>query len=256
VRSGEADLYELFWENSKLSGATLPAFASRMAAYGVRAPTLRALRYPAAEVPLKSPADGLARLMRRRRSGRAFSSDPVSLRELGRLLGAFASTGPAARTFPSAGATYAVEVFCLLNNVEGDLSGHAVYYNHDRHTLSVVGEIPSWEEYAGLVNLETTGVPQLVFVFVVLAERTTKKYGERGGRFALFEVGHAAQNLALRAAQEGLTGCAAGGLWDDRIKALLRLEDTEAHIALGYVCGRPPRVAAAHALRSRLRRAA
>lgn len=48
------------------------------------------------------------------------------------------------------------------------------------------------------------------------------------------------QSLALRLVQEGLVGCALGGLLDDEIKRLLRLDATPAQIALGYACGIAP----------------
>ncbi len=71
----------------------------------------------------------------------------------------------------------------------------AAHYNADNHSLSVVG--PLGESYADTLSLDGfEGVPQLIVVFVLFPDRMTEKYGERGGRFALIEVGHAAQNLA------------------------------------------------------------
>jgi SagB-type dehydrogenase family enzyme len=239
AKSG-ASLYELFWENSKLSPVTAPSFSARIASYSASGRRPPSFRFPSPDIVLERPTDFLASLMARRESARAFSRTAVTERQLGRVFGAFAASAHGSRTFPSAGATYAVEIFCLLNNVEGPLNGHAVYYNHDRHSVSVVGEVPSWEEYADTVNIETSGVPQLVFVFVVLPERTTQKYGERGGRFALLEVGHAAQNLALRLVAERMVGCAAGGLYDDVLLRMLGLGEVHAHVALGYVCGLAP----------------
>ncbi len=40
-----------------------------------------------------------------------------------------------------------------------------------------------------------------------------------------------------RLVAEGLAGYALGGLIDDRVKRLLRLDGTSAQIALGYACG-------------------
>ena len=246
-----ATLYELFWENSKLNRVTGHAFAARIAAYDPAARLPPPFRFPTPDVALERPTDLLASLMDQRKSTRAFSAKPMSARQLGRVLGAFAASRRGSRTFPSAGATYPVEIFCLLNNVEGALNRHAIYYNHDRHSASVVCEIPPWEEYAESVNIDVSGVPQLVFVFVVVPERTTGKYGERGGRFTLIEVGHAAQNLALRLVAERMVGCAAGGLHDDVFMTLLGLREVHAHIAFGYVCGLPPRKRRLHGRFSR-----
>jgi SagB-type dehydrogenase family enzyme len=107
----------------------------------------------------------------------------------------------------------------------------------------VVAELPPWDAYRDAVDADAfAGIPHVVVVFVLFPERITAKYGERGGRFALIEVGHAAQNLALRLARAGMAGCELGGLLDEHVKALLRLERTSAQIALGYACGlRAPR---------------
>lgn len=237
--AGDADLFDLFWEASTLNPRTGPAFFRRIEEHArVAQPVVPALQYPGQDVSLPAPRDALARTMRDRRSERGFSAEPVSLRQLGSLFAAFASSRRGSRTYASAGAAYPVEVFCLVNRCAGDLDRSVVYYNHDNHSLARVRGLPPWEEYANAVNLDlTAGPPQLVFVFVLVPERTTPKYGERGGRFQLVEVGHASQNLALRLVQEGMVGCELGGLYDDRVRSLLGLSGTTARIALGYACG-------------------
>jgi SagB-type dehydrogenase family enzyme len=243
-RTGE--LFDLFWENSKLNPVTIRLFRKRIDEYLAASDGARsALQYASADVPLERPRDRLARVMEQRRSERRFSAAPVTGAALGRLFAAFATSNDGSRTYASAGGAYPLEVFCLLNRVEGPLGGTVVYYNHDNHSVSVVSRLPAWDELADVVNLELVeGVPQLVFLFVLFPGRSTAKYGERGGRFALLEAGHAAQNLALRLVAEGMVGCEVGGLLDDRVKALLGLEGTTAQVALGYACGlpvRPPR---------------
>jgi SagB-type dehydrogenase family enzyme len=235
------ELFDLFWENSKLNPVTIRVFRRRIDEYLAANDGARpALQYPSADVLLERPHDRLARLMEQRRSERRFSETPVSAAALGRLFAAFAGSRDGSRTYASAGGAYPLEIFCLLNRVEGPLGGSAVYYNADNHSVSVVARLPGWDELAGIVNLELSeGVPQLVFLFVLFPGRSTAKYGERGGRFALLEAGHAAQNLALRLVAEGMAGCEAGGLLDDRVKRLLGLEGTTAQVALGYACGLP-----------------
>lgn len=234
-----SELYDLFWENSTLSDATIATFRDAMAEYaGSQAPP-SALQYPGRDQPLHSPSDRQLRQMRRRRSERRFSSRPLDARRLGGLLAAFAASGAdGRRTYGSAGSTYPLEIFCLLNNCAGPAAGQVAHYNADNHSLAAMCELPPWDGYADAVNLDTGAtVPQLVVVFVLMPDRVTEKYGERGGRFALVEVGQAVQSLALRLEDQGLVGCALGGLLDDRIKRLLRLEGTTAQVALGYACG-------------------
>ena len=53
----------------------------------------------------------------------------------------------------------------------------------------------------------------------------------------LIECGQHAQSLALRVAHENLAGVEAGGLHDEPFKRWLRLDRTDAAIALGYAVG-------------------
>ena len=238
-------LYHLFWENTKLGQVTVQGFSRRIQQYVATEPDRAPLRYAGAPLTLGRPRDALARLLDARRSELAFDERPLPARRLGTLFSAFGAAPDGSRAFPSAGATYPLEIFALLANVEGHLRGTAVHYAPDDHSLTVVGALGSWDDYSGGVNLDgVVGVPHVIVVFVLFPERVTAKYGERGGRFALIEVGHAAQNLALRLTRERMAGCEIGGLLDERVKTLLRLEGTPAQIALGYACG--PRRRARH----------
>lgn len=234
----DAALYDLFWENSKLGPVTVRGFSKRIEEYAATEPEQDQLRYPGAAVPLRRPRDGLARTMESRRSERAFAAEPMPQHRLGEVFAGLARGRRGARPYASAGGTYPLEVFALLPNVSGPLRKTAVHYDPFCHALTAVTELPPWDEYRDAVNLDNVnGVPHAVVVFALFPERTTAKYGERGGRFALIEVGHAAQNLALRLARAGMAGCEIGGLFDERVKALLRLEGTSAQIVLGFACG-------------------
>ena len=105
-----ADLFDLFWENSKLNVRTGHGFFRRIEEHArVAVPAPSSLQYPAPDLPLPRPRDGLARAMSRRRSVRGFSARPASLRQLGGLFAAFAGTRYGGRTFASAGGTYPLE---------------------------------------------------------------------------------------------------------------------------------------------------
>ena len=233
-----AALYDLFWENSKLGPRTVQAFRRRLEEHAVAHDVADALVYPSVDVPLARARDGLARLSQRRRSARAFSEAPLPLRRLGRALSEFAENTAGRRSIPSAGALYPVEIFCLLERVSDGPGRVAVHYNPDNHSFCVIRPLPDPQAYRNALNLDGfAGEPQAVVVFVLFPDRTTAKYGERGGRFALIEVGHAAQSFALRLARERLIGCEVGGLLDDEIIRILDLEETGAQVALGYACG-------------------
>ncbi len=234
-------LADLYWKNSELNETTIRSFSRAIEEHAARAALVQTVAYPGPDVLLPLPKDGLFRCMGARRSGRRFSDRPLDGGELGSLFSAFAGRAGGSRTFPSAGSTYALEVYALLFNVRDDLRGSIVHYNADNHSLSRIGPAPSWSECAGRVNLELEGEPAALFLFVIVPERTTDKYGERGMRFTLLEAGHAAQNLSLRLVQEKLVGCEAGGLFDRWFKTVLGLTGSSAQIALGFVCGHPAR---------------
>jgi SagB-type dehydrogenase family enzyme len=235
-----AALYDLFWENSKLGPRTVQAFRRRLEEHTLTHGVAETLVYPSADVPLVRARDGLARLFEKRRSERAFSEAPLPLRQLGRALSEFAEGHGGRRGIPSAGGLYPLEIFCLLERVSDGPGRVAAHYNPDNHSLSVIRPLPGLEDYRHAINLEAfAGMPQAVVVFVLFPDRTTAKYGERGGRFALIEVGHAAQSFALRLARERLIGCEVGGLLDDEIIRILELDGTGAQVALGYACGLP-----------------
>src|SRR5712692_3915777 len=239
ARGRRTPLADLYWKNSELNKTTIRSFSRGIEEHAARTALARAVEYPGPDVSLPLPRDGLFRCMVARGSGRRFSDRPLDRDELGSLFSAFAGHAGGSRTFPSAGSTYALEVYALLFNVLGDLRGSIVHYCADNHSLSRIGSAPSWGECADRVNLELEGEPAALFLFVIVPERTTDKYGERGMRFTLLEAGHAAQNLSLRLVQEKLVGCEAGGIFDRWFKTVLGLTETSAQIALGFVCGHP-----------------
>lgn len=227
------EAWELFWTNSSVTEATVAPFAERIAAFPPGPGPSRACTFPAPSEPLRLANDRLARLVTRRRSTRSFGPGTLSPRQLGSLLTAFAGRADGSRGYPSAGALYPLEIFVLTGDAVG-------CYNPDDHSLTAVGPLPPWPDWSGCLNLPVEGVPQVVVVFVLLPERMIAKYGATGGRFALIEVGHAAHNLALRLAADGLVGCEAGGVVEAALVRLLRLDGTGARIPLAYACGLPP----------------
>jgi len=233
-------LFELFWENSKLNNKTIRDFAERISEYAGGAMQKTSIQYPGNDVLLKKPNDKLLKFMTKRKSVREFAEKKISFKKLSNLFASFMKSESGTRTFASAGATYALEVFCILNNVEGELNKKIVYYNFDNHSLTVVKDAPEYEKYKELINVNTKStIPPLVFIFTLLSDPTVDKYAERGGRFALIELGHAVQNLSLRLVQEGMAGVEAGGLLDDKIAQLLWINHYPLKIALGYLCGYP-----------------
>jgi SagB-type dehydrogenase family enzyme len=67
----------------------------------------------------------------------------------------------------------------------------------------------------------------LVVAFTAVLERTKRKYGERGYRYALIEAGHVAQNLCLAAGALGLACMTVCGFFDDKLNDLFGLDGVD-----------------------------
>lgn len=237
--SGNSEMFDAFWEASSFNRYNIKEFAVAQEKYSAKVRMEPILEYPFKPRSLPIPKTLTNYLGKRRKSERTFSKKPLSRREFSTLLSSFyAYNGIEHRAYPSAGASYAVEIFCVANNVTG-YNGKVLYYNSDLHAVSIIGKAPVWVSLSDKVNVQTVGTPQCIIVFVLFPNRLTSKYLERGGRFGLIEVGAAIQQLANQiAGSSKLKGVAAGGLLDDFWLRTLGLDAKEAKIVLGYLCGK------------------
>ncbi|MCE5250472.1 SagB/ThcOx family dehydrogenase [bacterium] len=179
--------------------------------------------------PRFSGAVSVEKALHERRSVREFKNDPLTLDEVSQLL--WAAQGitddSGHRTAPSGGALYPLELYVVAGNVTG-LSAGIYRYNPRGHELVMVikGDKRGNLSSAALEQPSVKNAPA-VFVFSVVYERITIKYGERGKRYAMIEVGHAGQNIYLEAGALGLGTVAVGAFRDEDVKKVLEMADDE-----------------------------
>ncbi len=178
----------------------------------------------------------------RRRSIRAYSSAPMSLLQLSRLLHrADGITDPTNRfrAAPSAGALYPLEIYILANNVE-ELTKGIYRYDFEGHSLRSVqaGDYSRHLLVAALSQSQVLGA-SVVLVLAAIFERTRWKYHERSYRYVLMECGHVAQNVYLAATSMGLGACVIGAFLDDELNGILRLDGQEEAALYIVTVGRP-----------------
>ncbi len=164
-----------------------------------------------------------------RRSVRELREEPLTLAELGQLLWAAQGiTSPRGfRTAPSAGALYPLEIHVLVGAVEGLKPGiyrylpdsHALQHRRDGEHRDALAEAALQQ-----ACVRTNAV---VLAFSAVASRTTAKYGGRGERYVLMEVGHAAQNVFLQVQSLGLAAVVVGAFDDDAVDEVLDLPSGE-----------------------------
>lgn len=171
----------------------------------------------------------LEETLSKRRSVRDFTKEPLTLVVVSQLLWAAQGvTDPRGfRTAPSAGATYPLETYLVVGEVEGLAQG--VYrYDPAKHALvRVIDGDVRMELAAAALGQSWVKEGTINIVFTAIYERTTRRYGERGIRYVHIEVGHAAQNVCLQAAALNLGAVVVGAFYDDHVKEILNLPRDE-----------------------------
>jgi SagB-type dehydrogenase family enzyme len=170
----------------------------------------------------KPPFDGkvsVEKAIKERRTIRDFKERTLSLTYLSQLLWAAQGiTDPTIgrRAAPSGGALYPLDIYVLIgeNGVEKMEAG-SYHYLPKEHSVLLISKGDRRKEMASasLGQMWTAKAP-VIFIITAEYKRTTWKYGERGIRYALIEVGHVGQNLFLQAEAMGL-GAGIVGAFND-----------------------------------------
>lgn len=194
-------------------------------------------RWPGRRIPLKKASsddagESFASVLRRRRSERSYNETRlVSIDDLGTLLDraarvrAFASrsvSNPAGQTqrfettsrpYPSAGASYELEIYPVVARCRG-LTPGMYHYDPQRHTLVSVCETS--EQVDQLLKearacTDNLADPQILLVIAARFGRVLWKYRSNAYSVILRNTGALYQTLYLAATELGLSPCALGG---------------------------------------------
>jgi SagB-type dehydrogenase family enzyme len=168
----------------------------------------------------------VAKLLRERHSTRGFDDQrPITLAELSRFLDSAARVlptsnskldlddgGHAVRPYPSAGASYELELYLAVDKCEGLARGF-YHYDASAHALVPIG-VPRRELEAQLMEAEYSmgapAAPQILITIAARFGRVSWKYSSIAYSLILKDVGVLTQTLYLMAADMGLGGCAIG----------------------------------------------
>jgi SagB-type dehydrogenase family enzyme len=175
-----------------------------------------------------------------RRSVREYSSEALTFANVSQLLwSAQGVTHPEGwRTAPSAGAAFPLELYLVAGNVNGLAQG-LYRYRADQHKLIQLGNKDLRADLAGAAHgQEWMKESAIIIVIAAAYDRATRKYGQRGIRYAQMEVGHAAQNVYLQAESLNLGTAVVGAFDDKRVKEVLKLPSDEQPLGLMPVGGR------------------
>lgn len=169
---------------------------------------------PENRVDLPSDATPLMKLLARRRSVRSFSKQELTEEQATSLDRAALGGWGVHRSIPSAGGLYPCRVVTLVRR-------GGAYYSSDGQELTARNVKKMFVPYAPCMNAP------VYMIIVADYERSTKKYGARGWRYAILEAGHIAQNIELHALELGLAACEIGAFKESDCIRILKLSEMD-----------------------------
>jgi SagB-type dehydrogenase family enzyme len=183
-----------------------------------------------ASIPLPKPSlnrkVSVEKAIKERRTIRDFKDRLLSLTHFSQLLWAAQGiTDPTIgrRAAPSGGALYPLDIYVLIgeNGVEKMEAG-VYHYLPKEHSVLPISKGDRRKEIAS-ASLGQMWMAKAPIIFIITAEykRITGKYGERGIRYALIEVGHVGQNLFLQAEALGLGAGIVGAFYDVDVSKIM-----------------------------------
>ncbi len=179
--------------------------------------------------PVRESTVSIEEALEKRRSVRDFTQEAVSLEALGQLLWAAQgiTSDAGKRTAPSAGATYPLEIYVVVERVDG-LDAGIYHYVPDTHALvqSATGRFARDLQEAAL-DQGFIGEAPINLVVAAEFQRTQNRYGARGERYVYMEAGHATQNVYLQCQSLELEAVVVGAFTDQQVKAVTELPEPQ-----------------------------
>ena len=177
-----------------------------------------------------------------RTSAQEFRPEPFSLSLLSSFLASVGTRpnspfqGDTRRTYPSAGARYPGETYLITLNCEAIAPG-LYHYALEDHELEELWIRDLGEELREATNDSRVVSASAIIVFSLVYGRIFEKYGKRGLRYGLMELGHMAQNISLTAAALQKGCCEIGGFVDKTVNGWLDIDGDSESAALLVALG-------------------
>jgi SagB-type dehydrogenase family enzyme len=175
----------------------------------------------------------------KRRSRRNYSDKPLSIAYLSQLI--FAAGGitseSGGRTAPAAGGNHSIEIYMIVNNVEG-LEPGIYHYAVKQHSLEKIksGNYSKYVIRSGSAQA-MLGEADVTFVLAAVFDRIRQKYGERSFRYAYMEAGHVSQNIYLQAVSLGVGSVCVGEFFDEKVSELIGIDGIDEAVIYLHAVG-------------------
>jgi SagB-type dehydrogenase family enzyme len=157
--------------------------------------------------------------IQRRRTIRSFMNKALTLEQFSQILWAAQGVTEGEgfkKAAPSAGALYPADVYAVVGNKGVTHLTPGIYHYHaDNHSTEKIAHGDRRSDVAE-ASLKQTWMATAAVMIVITAQysRITTKYGDRGIRYALIEVGHIGQNIFLQCQALGLAAGIVGAFRD------------------------------------------
>jgi SagB-type dehydrogenase family enzyme len=179
--------------------------------------------------PILDGEMSLEKAIKQRRTVRSFEHTPITKQQFSQILWAaqgITDNRSFKRAAPSGGALYPADVYAVVGQscVE-ELTAGVYHYIPSDHSVQKGADGDRRRDIA-IASLDQMWMASAPVQFVVTAEysRITIKYGDRGVRYALIEIGHIGQNIFLQCQAVGLAAGIVGAFNDREIVRVLGIE--------------------------------
>jgi len=193
----------------------------------------------------------LIEAIRRRRSRRKFTEDPLTLEELSFLLWATqgvakketlpSSTLPrgAFRTVPSGGARHPFETYLLINRVDRLRPGLYRYLPLESKLCFLFADAKLTEKVHEACDGQYVKESAVTFIWTVIPYRTEWRYNIVSPKIIVQDSGHLCQNLYLACEAIGAGTCAIGAYNQEKMDLALRVDGKEEFAIYVAPVGKP-----------------
>jgi SagB-type dehydrogenase family enzyme len=228
-------LLQIIKKNSRLTrrqacqlGGMFGLFSCVLGQFRARRVLARTHKILEKEEPLNLPAPmleghvSLEKAIKQRRTARSFADKPLMVAQLSQVLWAaqgITDDRGLKRAAPSAGALYPIDVYAVVGNngIQGVAQG-IYHYDPLHHSIEKIFDTDARGDVA-VASLRQMWMATAPVILVLTAEygRITIKYGDRGKRYAMIEVGHIGQNIFLQCEALGLSAGIVGAFYDKEV---------------------------------------
>ena len=204
------------------------------------------VKFPEERLAIDAP---LGDVIKRRKSSRDYQRKAIDLKLLGTLLetgngvirygGAYGQARFPFRRAPSAGGLQSIEVYAVVNDVEG-LEPGVYHHQPDRRGLTLVDPgLMRRRCVRACLSQDWIGESAVMLFLTCDLNKMLWKYGRRAYRMSHVDAGVLAQQFHLIATALGLGSCMIAGFVEEAVHKLLDIDGKLEFAALGICLGVP-----------------